>query len=78
MADDDTPVQDWTAMRRADFDTRAELALADADTVVRPVLAVPDECGTEALFGEAPPSGRRRASRSRPAGSPNVTADTLF
>ncbi|MER6109297.1 hypothetical protein [Streptomyces hirsutus] len=52
--------RDWTSMARADFDEGAPLALVDADAVARPVLAVPDPCGTGALFGEEPPPARPR------------------
>ncbi|MFE2184149.1 hypothetical protein [Streptomyces sp. NPDC059455] len=73
----DAQGRDWTGMRRADFDDGAPLALMDADTVARPVLAVPDQYGTEALFGDEPTS--RRATRSHgPAHAPAQEPDTLF
>ncbi|QOV40226.1 hypothetical protein IM697_18565 [Streptomyces ferrugineus] len=68
---------DWTAMQRADFDPDAPLALVDADAVTRPVLAVPDAYGTEALFGDAP-TGRRATGTRRPAAAPAPDTDTLF
>ena len=69
--------QDWTAMRRADFDEGAPLALVEAEEVKRPVLAVPDAYGTDALFGDEP-VGRRAPRASRPAPAPAPDADTLF
>lgn len=73
----DAQGRDWIAMRRADFDPDAPLALVDADTLTRPVLAVPDAFGTEALFGDAPTG--RRATRTRgPAVSPDPQPDALF
>ncbi|WP_371605013.1 hypothetical protein OG345_42100 (plasmid) [Streptomyces sp. NBC_01220] len=68
---------DWSAMSRADFDAGAPLALVDADAVIRPVLAVPDECGTEALFGDEPTPARPRRA-PRPASLPPADGDTLF
>ncbi|MFE9993465.1 hypothetical protein [Streptomyces avermitilis] len=69
--------RDWTRMARADFDDSAPLALVDADAVGRPVPAVPDECGTEALFGEDPTPVR--APRTRvPVPTSTEDADTLF
>ncbi|MFJ1552781.1 hypothetical protein [Streptomyces mirabilis] len=68
---------DWSVMRRADFDEQAPLALVDADAVTRPVLAVPDACGTEALFGEAPTP--KRPTRTRvPAPTSTQNTGTLF
>lgn len=69
--------RDWTRMKRADFDPSAPLALVDADAVCRPVPAVPDACGTEALFGEDPKPARPRRTRM-PAPTPTEDADTLF
>jgi hypothetical protein len=64
-------------MRRADFDEGAPLALVDADTVVRPVLAVAHTNGTDALFGDE--STGRRATRTRgPAVAPGPQSDALF
>lgn len=72
----DTPVNDWTAMRRADFDERAPAptALVEVDAVSRPVPAAPDAYGTEPLFGVEP--APRRAAR--PVKAPVPPADTLF
>ncbi|WP_086738308.1 hypothetical protein [Streptomyces glaucescens] len=71
--------RDWTRMKRADFDDFAPLDLVDA-AVCRPVPAVPDECGTQALFGADPEPARRRRTRT-PAQAqtedPEDT-DTLF
>ncbi|CAM5237943.1 hypothetical protein [Streptomyces griseomycini] len=69
--------RDWSAMRRADFDEGAPLALVDTDEVKRPVLAVPDAYGTDALFGDEP-TGRRAPRTSRSAPPPAADADTLF
>ncbi|WP_224350519.1 hypothetical protein [Streptomyces olivaceus] len=69
--------RDWTAMTHADFDDSAPLALVDADAVGRPVLAVPDPCGTEALFGE-PPAPARRTRARMPAAPPAEDTGTLF
>ncbi|MFM9647816.1 hypothetical protein ACKI1S_16910 [Streptomyces galilaeus] len=65
--------RDWTSMVRADFDPSAPLALVDAHAVDRPVPAVPDECGTAPLFGEAPKPKRTTRPRT-PA--PALTEDT--
>ncbi|MBZ6253538.1 hypothetical protein KVH27_34890 [Streptomyces olivaceus] len=64
-------------MTHADFDDSAPLALVDADAVGRPVLAVPDPCGTEALFGE-PPAPARRTRARMPAAPPAEDTGTLF
>lgn len=69
--------QDWSTMTHADFDDSAPLALVDADAVCRPVLAVPDACGTEALFGEPPAPARRTRTRV-PAPAPSEDTGTLF
>lgn len=71
--------RDWTRMKRADFDDTAPLELVDA-AVCRPVPAVPDECGTQALFGENPePAPPRRTRSSAPALTEDTEdADTLF
>ncbi|WP_245962265.1 hypothetical protein [Streptomyces ardesiacus] len=69
--------RDWTAMTHADFDEGAPLALVEADAVGRPVLAVPDACGTEALFGEPPAPARRTRARV-PAATPSEDTGTLF
>ncbi|MFG2986171.1 hypothetical protein ACGFYQ_33805 [Streptomyces sp. NPDC048258] len=71
-----TPEQDWTAMGRADFDPSAPAALIEPEAVVRPVPAVPDAYGTEALFGDAPRP--QRAAHRMPAPKPLPEADTLF
>ncbi|MET9776226.1 hypothetical protein ABZ023_18530 [Streptomyces sp. NPDC006367] len=71
------PGQDWTRMGRADFDEEAPLALVDADEVSRPVPAVPDPCGTEPLFGEAPAPARRTRPRT-PAPAPTEDTGALF
>ncbi|MEU3862296.1 hypothetical protein AB0F03_33995 [Streptomyces sp. NPDC028722] len=68
--------RDWTRMKRADFDDCAPLDLIDA-AVCRPVPAVPDECGTEALFGKAPRPARTRRTRTPPP-MPTEDTDTLF
>ncbi|MFE1206391.1 hypothetical protein ACFW5V_32410 [Streptomyces sp. NPDC058762] len=69
--------RDWSVMRRADFDEGAPLALVDAETLTRRVEAVPDACGTEALFGDAPTA--RRAPRPRmPARGAAPQDDALF
>ncbi|MFC9283394.1 hypothetical protein [Streptomyces collinus] len=73
------PGRDWTRMRRADFDDSAPLNLVDA-AVFRPVPAVPDECGTQALFGKDPKPPRPRRPRT-PAPAPTEdteNTDTLF
>ncbi|MFJ4988673.1 hypothetical protein ACIP9H_33350 [Streptomyces sp. NPDC088732] len=53
--------RDWTKFNAADFGL--------AYRVTRPVLAIPDELGTEALFGDEP--------QERPE-TPAPVADTLF
>jgi hypothetical protein len=63
-------------MQRADFDDSAPLDLVDA-AVCRPVPAVPDECGTQALFGQDPQPARRRRTRT-PAPAWTEDTDTLF
>ncbi|MGA5127789.1 hypothetical protein ACWCV2_17030 [Streptomyces pseudogriseolus] len=69
--------RDWTRMKRTDFDDSAPLALVDAADVGRPVPAVPDECGTEPLFGEpAQPKGKARTRR--PAATVTEDDVTLF
>ncbi|MCG8971827.1 hypothetical protein [Streptomyces sp. CL12-4] len=73
----DTQGRDWSAMSRADFDEGAPLALVDADTVTCRVEAIPDACGTEALFGEAP-TPRRAPGPRRPAAGPAAQGDALF
>lgn len=55
--------RDWTRMKRADFDDCAPLNLVDA-AVCRPVPAVPDECGTQPLFGKDPKPPRPRRPRT--------------
>ncbi|MEV7817031.1 MULTISPECIES: hypothetical protein [Streptomyces] len=71
--------RDWTRMQRADFDDSAPLDLVDLTdaAVCRPVPAVPDECGTQALFGKDPKPERPRRTR-RPAPPPTENTDTLF
>ncbi|MEU2969015.1 hypothetical protein ABZ687_29060 [Streptomyces ardesiacus] len=69
--------RDWSAMRRADFDEGAPLALVDADTLTRRIEAVPDAYGTEALFGDAP-IGRRAPRPRRPAVGAGPQNDALF
>ncbi|MBK3647992.1 hypothetical protein JHN46_46315 [Streptomyces sp. MBT33] len=64
-------------MTYADFDDSAPLALIDVDAVRRPVPAVPDPCGTEALFGEDPKPKRTARPRTR-AATPTVDTGTLF
>lgn len=68
--------RDWTRMQRADFDDSAPLDLVD-EAVCRPVPAVPDACGTQALFGEDPRPERPRPTRT-PAPAPTENTDTLF
>ncbi|MET8717417.1 hypothetical protein ABZV52_30075 [Streptomyces sp. NPDC004735] len=72
--------RDWTRMEPADFNEsapRGPLALIREEAVVRPVPAVPDAFGTEALFGDDPaPRKARRAPR--PAPPPTEDTDTLF
>ncbi|MFG2408828.1 hypothetical protein ACGFR8_31680 [Streptomyces brevispora] len=66
-------------MERADFDEAAQLAplaLIGEEAVVRSVPAVPDECGTEALFGDAP--APRRPRTAMPAPMPPADTLTLF
>ncbi|MDI3101972.1 hypothetical protein QJ054_33600 [Streptomyces sp. AN-3] len=73
----DAQGRDWSAMRRADFDEGAPLALVETDTLARRIEAVPDAYGTEALFGEAPRP--RRATRARrPAVGAGPQDDSLF
>ncbi|MFD3514842.1 hypothetical protein [Streptomyces sp. NPDC058657] len=70
--------QDWSRMWRGDFDESAPLALVEV-AVARaavPVPAVPDACGTTALFGEEPPS-RPVAVRRRVQAEP-PQPDALF
>lgn len=72
--------RDWTGMRRADFkedEPLAPLALVDADDVPRPVLAVPDACGTDPLFGDEP-TGRRATRARRPAAPREPQPNSLF
>ncbi|MET8566032.1 hypothetical protein ABZV75_37785 [Streptomyces flaveolus] len=68
--------RDWTRMKRADFDACAPLDLVDA-AVCRPVPAVPDEYGTQALFGKDPEPERPRRTRTS-APPPTENTDTLF
>ncbi|MFB0619473.1 hypothetical protein [Streptomyces sp. AGS-58] len=68
--------RDWTRMKRADFDDCAPLELVDA-AVCRPVPAVPDESGTQALFGNDPQHARTRRTHT-PAPAPTYNTDTLF
>ncbi|MEU6392377.1 hypothetical protein [Streptomyces sp. NPDC046939] len=53
--------RDWTRMTPGDFDRDAE-PRPEADTGLAAVPAVPDEVGTQPLFGgaEAPPSRREQ------------------
>ncbi|POX63580.1 hypothetical protein C3492_10580 [Streptomyces sp. Ru62] len=70
--------RDWTRMQRADFDDCAPLDLVDA-AQCRPVPAVPDECGTQPLFGKGQDPEPERPRRTRtPAPSPTENTDTLF
>ncbi|MGY1584572.1 hypothetical protein [Streptomyces sp. MN13] len=70
--------RDWTRMKRADFDDSAPFDLVDA-AVCRPVPAVPDECGTQALFGKDPEPARPRRTRTPPpAPAQTEDTDTLF
>ncbi|GHD26106.1 hypothetical protein [Streptomyces galbus] len=71
--------RDWTRMRRADFDDCAPLDLVDEEDAAlgRPVPAVPDACGTQALFGKAPQPPRPRRTRA-PAPAPAEDTDPLF
>ncbi|RZU28235.1 hypothetical protein EV284_6401 [Streptomyces sp. BK022] len=69
--------RDWTAMRPADFDQERPAEPERLMDVRRPVLAEPDKCGTEALFGQAPPPRRNRQER-RGASAPGTGAETLF
>ncbi|MFE9360542.1 hypothetical protein ACFYPB_41675 [Streptomyces olivaceoviridis] len=66
--------RDWTRMKRADFDDCAPLELVDV-AECRPVPAVPDECGTQPLFGKD--LEPERPCRT-PAPPPAENADTLF
>ncbi|MFI6142381.1 hypothetical protein ACIBCC_29845 [Streptomyces griseus] len=75
MGNDSSPGQDWRSMRRADFDPDAPLALVDPDTVAKVVPAVPDQYGTEALFGDAP---AQRRPRREPAPDPVAEIEPLF
>lgn len=71
---------DWTRMERADFDETARpapLALIGEEAVARPVPAVPDACGTEALFGDDP-APRRAPRPARPAAPPPADTGTPF
>ncbi|MGW2443559.1 hypothetical protein [Streptomyces sp. NPDC001675] len=68
--------RDWTRMNRADFDDCAPLDLVDAD-VCRPVPAVPDECGTQPLFGKDPEPARPRHPHTPPP-VPTDNTYTLF
>ncbi|MEV5731609.1 MULTISPECIES: hypothetical protein [Streptomyces] len=67
--------RDWTRMKRADFDDSAPLDLVDA-AVCRPVPAVPDECGTQALFGANPEPARCRRTRTPVQAQTEDTEDT--
>ncbi|MGW4601107.1 hypothetical protein ACWEOA_38425 [Streptomyces sp. NPDC004457] len=71
--------RDWTRMKRADFDDSAPLDLVDLvdAAVCRPVPAVPDECGTQALFGKEPEPERPRRTRTQ-ASPPTEHTGTLF
>ncbi|MFI5990354.1 hypothetical protein ACIBAC_00670 [Streptomyces sp. NPDC051362] len=69
--------RDWSTMRRVDFDPSAPLALVDEDDVARPVLAVPDAFGTEALFGDEP-RPMRNGRRRTPAVPAPPEVDALF
>ncbi|OEJ21124.1 hypothetical protein BGK67_34675 (plasmid) [Streptomyces subrutilus] len=64
-------------MQRADFDPDAPLALVEARSVARPVPAVPDACGTEALFGDEP-APKRPTRHAQPAQAPGYETDALF
>ncbi|MES9523076.1 hypothetical protein [Streptomyces capoamus] len=68
--------RDWTRMMRADFDDSAPLDLIE-EAVCRPIHAAPDECGTQALFGEDPAPARPRRPRT-PAPAATEDTDTLF
>ncbi|MFF1600744.1 hypothetical protein ACFVYV_25100 [Streptomyces mirabilis] len=67
----------WSAMRRADFDPTATLALVEARDVTRRVEAAPHANGTEALFGDEPRPARP-ARRKAPAVAAAPEADALF
>lgn len=69
--------RDWAAMTAADFDEGAPLALVDAGTVSRSVLAVAHSNGTDALFGDAP-RPQRATGRRGPAVGPADDTATLF
>ncbi|MFD8376110.1 hypothetical protein ACFV2Z_36075 [Streptomyces sp. NPDC059688] len=71
--------RDWTRMQRADFDDCAPLDLVDA-AACRPVPAVPDECGTQALFGKDPehPPPRRPRTPAPPPTEDSGNTETLF
>lgn len=56
------PGRDWTAMDRAEFDLDAPIALPVPTGPAR-ILAAPDPCGTEALFGETVPERQRRCQK---------------
>jgi hypothetical protein len=71
--------RDWTRMQRADFDDCAPLDLVDEEdaALCRPVPAVPDACGTQALFGKAPEPQRPRRTHT-PAPAPTEVTEPLF
>ncbi|MCD9903193.1 hypothetical protein LUR56_31070 [Streptomyces sp. MT29] len=73
------PGRDWTRMGRADFDDSLppEPPVLIQEGAVRSVPAVPDECGTAALFGDRPAPRRPRRS-SRPTPAPSEETGTLF
>ncbi|MET8696867.1 YgjP-like metallopeptidase domain-containing protein [Streptomyces bauhiniae] len=79
-AADATLGPDWAGMRPADFDREAAAVPEPLVDVQRPVPAVPDRCGTEALFGELPAArpGRGRRGRQAGAGLPAGGTEPLF
>lgn len=54
--------RDWTAMQRAEFDRDAPIELPVPTGPAR-IPAVPDQVGTQALFGEPVPEASARRQR---------------
>ncbi|MER8103221.1 hypothetical protein [Kitasatospora sp. NPDC094016] len=63
---------DWTRMQPADFDADVAPPLFTAPAADRPVPAVADDFGTEALFGASvPPRPAAAPPKPRPTPTPD-------